>query len=129
MSISFSGVGSGLPISDWIDALVEVEQSKIDTLVKKQENLNKKSSVLNSLNSTYSSVKSASVKFTDALHGSAADIFSKVSVTTTDSSIVTAKVILAQKVMVLSLFGQTIVLTLLVLQKFVKSIVTLIVLQ
>ena len=63
MSISFSGVGSGLPISDWIDALVEVEQSKIDTLVKKQENLNKKSSVLNSLNSTYSSVKSASVKF------------------------------------------------------------------
>ena len=25
MSISFSGVGSGLPISDWIDALVEVK--------------------------------------------------------------------------------------------------------
>lgn len=92
MSISFSGVGSGLPISDWIDALVEVEQSKIDTLTAKQKTLNQKSSTLNTLRSTYSSVNSASLKFTDALHGSAADIFSKVSVTASDASIVTASV-------------------------------------
>ena len=92
MSISFSGVGSGLPISDWIDALVEVEQSKIDTLTAKQKTLNQKSSTLNTLRSTYSAVNTASLKFTDALHGSAADIFSKVSVTASDASIVTASV-------------------------------------
>lgn len=92
MSISFSGVGSGLPISDWIDALVEVEQSKIDVLTEKQKALQEKSSTLNTLNSTYSAVKSATTVFTDALHGSAADIFTKVSVTTSDSSIVTASV-------------------------------------
>lgn len=92
MSISFSGVGSGLPISDWIEALVEVEQSKIDTLTAKQKTLNQKSSTLNTLRSTYSSVNSATLKFTDALHGSAADIFSKVSVTASDASIVTASV-------------------------------------
>lgn len=92
MSLSFSGVGSGLPISDWIEALVKVEQDKIDILTKKQENLQKKSSTLNTLNSTYSSIKSASTTFTDALHGSSSDIFSKVSVTTSDSSIVTASV-------------------------------------
>ena len=92
MSISFSGIGSGLPISDWIDALVEVEQSKIDVLTEKQKALQEKSSTLNTLNSTYSAVKSATTVFTDALHGSAADIFTKVSVTTSDSSIVTASV-------------------------------------
>lgn len=92
MSISFSGVGSGLPISDWIEALVKVEQDKIDALYDKQKVLGTKQSALNTLNSTYSSVKSSTQKFTDALHGSAADIFSKVSVTTSDSSIVTATV-------------------------------------
>ena len=92
MTISFSGVGSGLPISDWIEALVKVEQQKIDTLYEKQKTLSTKQSALNTLSSTYSSVKSSSQKFTDSLHGSAADIFSKVSVTTSDSSIVTATV-------------------------------------
>lgn len=90
MSISISGVGSGLPISDWIDALVEVEQSKIDTLTEKKKALNTKSSTLNSLKSTYNSVKTATQKLTDSLHGPSADIFTKVSVSTSDSSIVTA---------------------------------------
>ena len=90
MSISISGVGSGLPISDWIEALVEVEQSKIDVLTEKQKALNAKSSTLNSLKNTYNSVNNATLKLTDSLHGAAADIFTKVSVTTSDSSIITA---------------------------------------
>lgn len=90
MSISISGVGSGLPISDWIDALVGVEQSKIDTLTEKQKALNTKSSTLNTLKSTYSSINSSTLKLTDSLHGPSADIFTKVGVTTSDSSLITA---------------------------------------
>lgn len=92
MGISFSGVGSGLPISDWIDALCGVEEEKIKTLTEKQKTLQTKQSTLNTLNSTYKSVLSATQKFSDSLHGSSSDIFSKVSVTTSDSSIVTASV-------------------------------------
>lgn len=92
MSISFSGVGSGLPISDWIDALVEVEQAKIDTLTAQQKVLQEKSNTLNTLSSTYSAVKSATQTFTDSTLGALSDIFSKVDVTTSDASIVTATV-------------------------------------
>ena len=84
MSISFSGVGSGLPIDEWISAFVEVEQTKIDSLTAQQEELNKKSSTLNTLKSTYTSVENSTLKFTDALHGSAADIFTKISISTSD---------------------------------------------
>lgn len=92
MGISFSGVGSGLPISDWIEALVKVEQGKIDILSKQQEALKKKSSTLDTLKSTYASVNSATSKLTDSLHGPASDIFSQVSVSTSDSSIISASV-------------------------------------
>ena len=92
MSISFSGVGSGLPISDWIDALVKVEQAKIDPLTAQQKALQEKSKTLNTLSSTYSAVKSATQTFTDSTLGALSDIFSKVDVTTSDASIVTATV-------------------------------------
>ena len=41
MSISFSGVGSGLPIDEWITALVKIEQDKVDSLTKDKEALQK----------------------------------------------------------------------------------------
>lgn len=84
MSISISGVGSGLPINEWIEAFVEVEQSKIDSLTAQQEELNEKSNTLNTLKSTYSAVNTATLKFTDALYGASSDIFAKISVTTSD---------------------------------------------
>lgn len=90
MGLSFSGVGSGLPISDWIEALVKVDQDKIDVLKKQQEGLQKKSSTLSTLKNTYSAVNSSTLKLTDSLHGPASDIFSQVSVSTSDSSIVSA---------------------------------------
>ena len=84
MSLSISGLGSGLPINEWIEAFVEVEQAKVDNLTAQQQELNDKSKVLNSLKTTYSSVNTATLKFTDALHGSAADIFVKTTVSTSD---------------------------------------------
>lgn len=92
MSISFSGVGSGLPIDEWISALVELEQSKVDTLSAEKEVLQKKQTALNTLKSSYSSVQTATTKFTDCLLGAGMDMFSKVSVAASDTSVVTASV-------------------------------------
>ena len=84
MSLSISGVGSGLPINEWVEVLVGVEQEKIDNLTAQQDALNEKSSTLNTLKSTYSSVQSATLTLTDSLHGASADIFAKISVSTSD---------------------------------------------
>lgn len=92
MSISFSGVGSGLPIDEWISALVEVEQAKVKTLETQKETLQKKQSALNTLKSSYSSLQSSTTKFTDSLLGAGMDMFSKVSVSASDTSVVTASV-------------------------------------
>lgn len=88
MTIQFTGVGSGLPISDWIDALVGLKQDDIDVLTEEQKVLQEKSNTLNTLKSTYNSVKTSTMKLTDSLFGPASDIFSKVQVSTSDESIV-----------------------------------------
>lgn len=80
MSISFSGLGSGLPIDEWISKLVSVEQAKVDTLTTQRSAITKKQSALNTLKSEFSAVQSAATKFTDCLYGSGMDFFSKVSV-------------------------------------------------
>lgn len=84
MSISISGVGSGLPINEWIEAMVGVEQEKIDALTAQQDELNEKSNTLNTLKSTYNALQSATLTLTDSLHGASADIFTKISVSTSD---------------------------------------------
>ena len=92
MSISFSGVGSGLPIDEWITAFVKVEQDKVDSLTDQRDALTDKQNILNSLSSEYSTVQSATLTFTDSLLGAGSDIFSKVSVSASDTSVVTATV-------------------------------------
>ena len=92
MSISFSGVGSGLPIDEWVTALVQVEQDKVDSLTDQRDALTDKQNILNSLSSEYSAVQSATLTFTDSLLGAGSDIFSKVSVSASDTSVVTATV-------------------------------------
>ena len=47
MSISFSGVGSGLPIDEWITAFVKVEQDKVDSLTDQRDALTDKQNILN----------------------------------------------------------------------------------
>ena len=80
MSISFSGLGSGLPIDEWISQLVAIEQAKVDTLTTQRKEITQKQSALNTLKSEYSAVQTAATKFTDCLYGSGMDFFSKVSV-------------------------------------------------
>lgn len=86
MSIQFSGLGSGLPIDDWIKALVKTKQDKIDTLTEKQKTLQTKSTNLDSLKSLYSSLDTAATKWMDSLLGPSSDIFSSVKVSSSEDS-------------------------------------------
>lgn len=92
MSISFSGVGSGLPIDEWVAALVKVEQAKVTTLESEKAVLEKKQTALNTLKSSYSSLQSSTTKFTDCLLSAGMDMFSKVSVSASDASVINATV-------------------------------------
>ena len=84
MTISFSGLGSGLPIDEWIEALVSSRQTTIDNLTEKQTQLQTKSSTLNSLKSLYTTLETTATKWTDTLLSPTSDFFSSVKVTSTE---------------------------------------------
>ena len=67
MSISFSGLASGLDTSSWVDALVSVKQSKVTDLRTKLKETQTKKTSLNDTRSTFSSFRSALEKITDKI--------------------------------------------------------------
>lgn len=87
MSISFSGLGSGLDYSKWIDALVEAKSAPITTMKTKVTNLNTTSSNLTNLKTTYSSLLTAINKLTDSKYSSSADVFAKNKITSSDTNV------------------------------------------
>lgn len=92
MSISFSGLGSGLPIDEWVTALVKIEQDKVDALEEQKEVLQDKQEALNTLKSDYTALENAATTLTDSLLGAGMDLFTSVNVSTSETSIVTATV-------------------------------------
>ena len=40
MSISMAGVGSGLPINDWIDALIHSEKTSLNNYTNEKNSIN-----------------------------------------------------------------------------------------
>ena len=90
MTISFSGLVSGLDTSSWVDALVSVRQQKVTTL---QTDLKSKQTVKSTLNDTRSSVsalRTALEKITDAKFGGTFDLFGQSSAVSSNSDIFTA---------------------------------------
>lgn len=90
MTISFSGLASGLDTSSWVEALVSVKQSKIDTLQLDLQKVQTKKSSLNATRSTVSSLRTAIEKLTDKKFGGTYDLFSKNNAISSDESIFTA---------------------------------------
>lgn len=78
MSIQFSGLGSGLPIDDWIKALVKIQQDKIDVLSNQHKALETKGNTFSSISSAYNAVNKSATKLTDSLLGPSSDIFSSI---------------------------------------------------
>ncbi len=88
--ISFTGLASGMDTSSWIEALVSVKQKSVTTLKTKQTSTEKAKSVLDTVKSSVSSLRSSVEKLTDSKFGGNFDLFAKNAVTSSNSSVVTA---------------------------------------
>ncbi len=93
MSISFSGLASGLDTDSWISALVDAKKASwIKPLEEQKTSLGYQKTAINSVKSTYSSLLSATQTFTDSRFGTAKDIFASNSVSVSDTKKITAMV-------------------------------------
>jgi len=88
-SITFSGSGSGLPVSDWITAMVASERIPVDNLYKKQTTLNSSKTAISTVESKFSSLKTSILKLTDANLASSFDIFNAKKATSSDTDVAT----------------------------------------
>ncbi len=84
MSISFSGLGSGMDYSAWVDALVALKQESVTSVQNKITGVETSQKTLKSLKSSFSSLNLSISKFTDSNIISAFDIFSRNKATTSD---------------------------------------------
>lgn len=92
MSLQFSGLGSGLPISDWIDGLVGIRKEQVDKTVKKQENVTAQQAALSAVKTAYSTLRTMLEKFTNPMSGSSGDLFSQNKVTSSNDKFISATV-------------------------------------
>ncbi len=85
MTISFNGLGSGLPINDWITALVEIEMEKISPLETKYTDLENEQMVFNAISTSFNSLQGNIEDFTQLINGSDSDLWGKTSATSSAS--------------------------------------------
>ncbi len=92
MTISFSGLVSGLDTSSWVEAFVSVKQEEVKKYETELEELQKEKTTLNDTRSVFSDLRSAIEKLTDAKFGGTFDLFAQNSVTSSNENIFTATV-------------------------------------
>lgn len=90
MTISFSGLGSGLDTSSWVDALINAKKVPITTMQNKVTSLNTTSSNLSNLKNNFTSLLTAINKLTDSNLSSSADVFAKTKISSSDTTILGA---------------------------------------
>ena len=69
MSISFSGLASGLDTSSWVESLVALKRAKVTTLEEERSGIELTQSTLSSIKSFFSSFRSMLEKVTDTKLG------------------------------------------------------------
>lgn len=92
MSISFSGLASGLDTDSWVSALVSVKQLNVTTLQNQLSSIKSEQSTVSSVKSSFSKLQSALQVLTDSKLGNMADIFAANKVTSSNTSSFTASV-------------------------------------
>ena len=92
MTISFSGLVSGLDTSSWVEAFVSVKQEEVKKYETELEELQTEKTTLNDTRSVFSDLRSAIEKLTDAKFGGTFDLFAQNSVTSSNENIFTATV-------------------------------------
>lgn len=85
MSISVSGLGSGLSYDSWITQLVAVKQAKIDEITAQATGVTQQKTNLTTIESDYKSLLDSITKFTDTL--TATDVFNQKAATSSATGI------------------------------------------
>ena len=91
MSISFSGLASGLDTSSWVESLVALKRAKVTTLEEERSGIELTQSTLSSLKSFFSSFRSMLEKVTDTKLGiPSMDLFAQNLANSTNLDVLTA---------------------------------------
>ena len=90
MTISFSGLASGLDTSGWVEALVSVKQEKITTLKTDLTAIQSNKSTLTDTRAVFNSFRNSLEKLTDAKFGGAFDLFGQNTAKSSNDGIFTA---------------------------------------
>lgn len=91
MSISFSGLASGLDTSSWITSLTALKQAKVTELQEERENVLLSKETLNSIKSFFNSFRSTIEKITDTKFNiSSMDLFAQRLAVSSNTSVLTA---------------------------------------
>lgn len=90
MSISFSGLVSGLDTSSWVDALVKAKQEKVTALQADLKAIQTKKSTLTDTKSKFTALRTALEKLTDTKFGGTFDLFGKNTAVSGNTDIFTA---------------------------------------
>ena len=92
MTISFSGLISGLDTSSWVEALVSVRQEKVTSMQSKLEEYQTTKETLNSTKTLFTDLRSALEKLTDYKFGGSFDLFAKNTAVSSNEDLFTATV-------------------------------------
>ena len=90
MSISFSGLASGLDTSSWVEALVSVKQQKISSMQLDLQAVKTKKSTLNATRSSVTALRTAIEKLTDKKFGGTYDLFGRNAAVSSNEDVFTA---------------------------------------
>ncbi|NLF84412.1 MAG: flagellar filament capping protein FliD [Candidatus Gastranaerophilales bacterium] len=89
-TIQFSGLGSGLPTSDWVTAIINSEMSRLTKYQAQKASSQQAITSINSIESKFSSLRSAIERLTDSNLASTMDLFQRRKATSSDDAIATA---------------------------------------
>ena len=92
MTISFSGLASGLDTSSWIEALTSIKQVAVTSLQTKKSSISSEKAAVNKIQSMFSDVQTALDSITDSKFGNSADLFNQKSVNYADAKSFTASI-------------------------------------
>ncbi|MCM1003071.1 MAG: hypothetical protein NC408_01880 [Candidatus Gastranaerophilales bacterium] len=91
MTISFSGLASGLDTSSWIESLTALKQAKVTKLEEQRENIVLSRDTLEGIKSFFSSFRSVLERITDSKFNIAStDLFAQNLATSADLNVLTA---------------------------------------
>ena len=89
-TITFSGLSSGLDTSSWVEALVSVRQTTLTSIQANLKVAEAKQATISTLQSSFTSLRSAVEKLTDAKFGAGLDLFANNTATSSNNDIFTA---------------------------------------